>query len=256
MMLTILPPDINECSLDPDICPNGMCENLRGGYRCVCNTGYEADISGKRCIDIDECARSPLLCDNGLCRNTPGSYSCSCPQGYSFNPDTDTCEDVNECEANPCVNGYCKNTAGSFVCECSTGTKVDDTGTICIDSVKGTCWMQILDNRCEVNINGGTMKSECCATLGAAWGSPCEPCELDPGCPQGFSRSHSKNCKGKSCSICYNFNDNVTSSSAYPRQAEYFTFCIPLIGHVRIQIVTKIKSIVLAKHPTCPPGFV
>uniref|UniRef100_UPI00358F92B7 fibrillin-2-like n=1 Tax=Myxine glutinosa TaxID=7769 RepID=UPI00358F92B7 len=187
--------DINECSLDPDICPNGMCENLRGGYRCVCNTGYEADISGRRCIDIDECARSPLLCDNGLCRNTPGSYSCSCPQGYSFNPDTDTCEDVNECEANPCVNGYCKNTAGSFVCECSTGTKVDDTGTICIDSVKGTCWMQILDNRCEVNINGGTMKSECCATLGAAWGSPCEPCELDSGCPQGFSRSHSKNCK-------------------------------------------------------------
>lgn len=28
-----------------------------------------------------------------------------------------------------------------------------------------------------MNINGATLRSECCATLGAAWGSPCEPCE-------------------------------------------------------------------------------
>lgn len=46
------------------------------------------------------------------------------------------------------------------------------------DSLKGTCWLNIQDNRCEVNINGATLKSECCATLGAAWGSPCERCEL------------------------------------------------------------------------------
>lgn len=46
------------------------------------------------------------------------------------------------------------------------------------DSLKGTCWLNIQDSRCEVNINGATLKSECCATLGAAWGSPCERCEL------------------------------------------------------------------------------
>lgn len=46
------------------------------------------------------------------------------------------------------------------------------------DSMKSTCWLTIQDNRCEVNINGGTLKSECCSTLGAAWGSPCEPCEI------------------------------------------------------------------------------
>lgn len=46
------------------------------------------------------------------------------------------------------------------------------------DSVKGTCWLNIQNSRCEVNINGATLKSECCATLGAAWGSPCERCEL------------------------------------------------------------------------------
>lgn len=46
------------------------------------------------------------------------------------------------------------------------------------DSMKGTCWLNIQDGRCEVNINGATLKSECCATLGAAWGSPCERCEI------------------------------------------------------------------------------
>lgn len=46
------------------------------------------------------------------------------------------------------------------------------------DSMKSTCWLTIQDSRCEVNINGATLKSECCSTLGAAWGSPCEPCEI------------------------------------------------------------------------------
>ncbi|KAI1905149.1 hypothetical protein AGOR_G00013160 [Albula goreensis] len=101
--------------------------------------------------------------------------------------------DVNECESSPCANGVCKNNAGSFICECSPGSKLDTTGLICIDSLKGTCWLNLQDGRCEVNINGGTLKSECCATLGAAWGSPCEQCEIDvnecevfPGvCPNG-----------------------------------------------------------------------
>uniref|UniRef100_A0A8C0S2S7 Fibrillin 2 n=2 Tax=Canis lupus familiaris TaxID=9615 RepID=A0A8C0S2S7_CANLF len=186
--------DINECALDPDICANGICENLRGSYRCNCNSGYEPDASGRNCIDIDECLVNRLLCDNGLCRNTPGSYSCTCPPGYVFRTETETCEDINECESNPCVNGACRNNLGSFNCECSPGSKLSSTGLICIDSLKGTCWLNIQDNRCEVNINGATLKSECCATLGAAWGSPCERCELDTACPRGFARI-----KGVSC---------------------------------------------------------
>lgn len=43
-------PDINECALNPEICPNGVCENLRGGFRCFCNTGYESDNTGKNCV--------------------------------------------------------------------------------------------------------------------------------------------------------------------------------------------------------------
>ncbi|NXQ28620.1 FBN2 protein, partial [Alaudala cheleensis] len=187
--------DINECALDPDICSNGICENLRGSYRCNCNSGYEPDPAGTNCVDIDECSVNGLLCDNGLCRNTPGSYSCSCPRGYLFSSETDTCEDINECESSPCINGACRNNLGSFHCECSSSSKLDPTGLICIDSLKGTCWLNIRDSHCEVNINGATLKSECCATLGAAWGSPCERCELDTTCSRGFARVKGVTCE-------------------------------------------------------------
>ncbi|XP_068954872.1 fibrillin-3 isoform X1 [Petaurus breviceps papuanus] len=187
--------DINECALNPDICPNGVCENLRGSYRCICHLGYEADPPGKECVDVDECALNRLLCDNGLCRNTPGSYTCTCPTGFTFKTETDSCEDIDECLSNPCVNGLCRNHAGSFACECSPGSRLDPAGNVCVDSMKGTCWLQIQDGRCEANINGATLRSECCATLGAAWGSPCQLCETDPACSRGFARMKGLTCE-------------------------------------------------------------
>ncbi|XP_033023454.1 fibrillin-1 isoform X1 [Lacerta agilis] len=187
--------DINECALDPDICPNGICENLRGTYKCICNFGYEVDSSGKNCLDIDECSLNPLLCDNGQCRNTPGSFTCTCPKGYVYKPDQQTCEDIDECESSPCVNGVCKNNPGSFACECSPESTLDTTKTICIETVKGTCWQTIVNGRCEININGATLKSQCCSSLGAAWGSPCVPCERDPICSKGFSRIRGTQCE-------------------------------------------------------------
>ncbi|XP_039615423.1 fibrillin-2 isoform X1 [Polypterus senegalus] len=187
--------DINECALNPDICSNGICENLRGSYRCTCNIGYESDATGKMCIDIDECVVNRRQCEIGLCRNNPGSFTCTCPKGYFFQPEFNTCEDINECTSKPCVNGICRNNGGSFTCECSTGGKLDLTGLVCIDSLRGTCWLNIQDGRCEVNINGATIKSECCATLGVAWGSPCIPCEIDSACPRGFARVRGVACE-------------------------------------------------------------
>lgn len=40
----------------------------------------------------------------------------------------------------------------------------------------------MINNRCEVNINGATLKSHCCATLGEAWNSPCSKCEKGDYC--------------------------------------------------------------------------
>ncbi|KAM4593063.1 fibrillin-1 isoform 1-T1 [Odontesthes bonariensis] len=187
--------DINECALDPDICQNGVCENMQRTYKCTCNGGFEVDTTGKNCVDIDECLMNRLLCDNGLCRNTPGSFTCQCPKGFRFDPETDVCEDVNECESSPCINGECKNNQGSFVCTCSVGSTLDKTGLECIETIKSTCWLKIVNNRCEVNINGATLKSQCCATLGEAWNSPCAKCEKDPICGKGFARVRGNVCE-------------------------------------------------------------
>uniref|UniRef100_A0A663MPD5 Fibrillin 3 n=1 Tax=Athene cunicularia TaxID=194338 RepID=A0A663MPD5_ATHCN len=172
--------NINECALNPDICPNGMCENLRGSYRCICNLGYESDPTGKNCVGESRAAQAPRGTEN---------------QELSAGGEGVDALDINECTSNPCVNGVCRNNAGSFACECSPGSKLDPSGTICVDSMKGTCWLNIQDGRCEVNINGATLKSECCATLGAAWGSPCERCEIDTACPRGYARMKGVTCE-------------------------------------------------------------
>uniref|UniRef100_A0A8C4T440 Fibrillin 2b n=1 Tax=Erpetoichthys calabaricus TaxID=27687 RepID=A0A8C4T440_ERPCA len=215
--------DINECALIPDICQYGTCENLLGSYRCICNIGYESDPSGK--VYVDECNVNRLLCDNGLCRNTPGSYTCTCPKGFVFKSDSETCEDVNECESKPCVNGICRNTAGSFHCECSHGSKLDSSNTVCVDSMKGTCWLNIQDGRCEVNINGATLKSECCSTLGAAWGSPCERCEIDTACSRGFARTKGVQCED--VNECDVFPGICTNGQCVNTQGSFRCECPP-----------------------------
>ena len=44
-----IPSDINECSMFNFLCVNGICENLIGNYRCLCNKGFRPDSSGGNC---------------------------------------------------------------------------------------------------------------------------------------------------------------------------------------------------------------
>lgn len=53
--------DINECIQMGDICANGRCENLIPGYRCICNTGYEADSSERDCSGISSASKRSFL---------------------------------------------------------------------------------------------------------------------------------------------------------------------------------------------------
>ncbi|XP_014244418.1 fibrillin-2-like [Cimex lectularius] len=191
--------DINECSQNPNICQNGACENLMGSHRCICNPGFESDVTGKACVDIDECKTDDNICMGGQCRNTPGSFQCICPSGTQLNVLTHACEDVDECRelgSDACYNSFCINTVGSFICECEPGSILDHTGRACIDNRKGNCWTRLVGGRCENSLPQLTLKSECCCSVGLAWGSPCEPCHYkDCDCAKGYTKSDGKVCK-------------------------------------------------------------
>ncbi|XP_022906889.2 fibrillin-2-like [Onthophagus taurus] len=190
--------DINECSLNPNVCPNGACENLIGTYKCICNVGFKADETGKVCTDIDECEEEESVCSGGQCRNTPGSFQCVCPSGTQLNHQTYVCEDIDECrELGPeaCFNGECVNTQGSYRCECDPGSVLDTTGRICIDNRKGSCWSRMVQGRCENNLPQLSKRAECCCSVGVAWGSPCERCNRNEcECERGYAKIDGKTC--------------------------------------------------------------
>ncbi|XP_003250904.3 fibrillin-2 [Apis mellifera] len=190
--------DINECAQNPNICVNGGCENLMGTYRCICDSGYEVDATGKICSDINECELEQSLCSGGQCRNTPGSFQCICPSGMRFNTANHMCEDIDECEElgpGVCLNGICIDTLGSYECECSPGYILDHTGHICMDNRRGSCWTKMIDGRCEYNLPRLALKSECCCSVGVAWGSPCELCDHSIcECTKGYAKFGGKEC--------------------------------------------------------------
>ena len=47
---------------------------------------------------------------------------------------------------------------------------------MCVDTRRSTCWVSMMDGRCEGSVHSDITKAECCASVGQAWGSPCEKC--------------------------------------------------------------------------------
>lgn len=55
-----------------------------------------------------------------------------------------------------------------------------------IDERLGLCWLTIRDRQCENNIKQPMLRSQCCSSIGKAWGSPCEPCQRSGNIPQNI----------------------------------------------------------------------
>lgn len=48
------------------------------------------------------------------------------------------------------------------------------------DIRRGSCWMTVRNGRCEEEVRSNITKTDCCASVGVAWGSPCEVCPPPP----------------------------------------------------------------------------
>jgi hypothetical protein len=83
--------DIDECSEDPNICLNGVCQNNEGSYECLCHNGYYLSQHNKSCLDIDECENSPC---SHRCLNLPGTYQCMCSYAQVLMADGHTCGEL------------------------------------------------------------------------------------------------------------------------------------------------------------------
>jgi len=42
--------DVDECSMDANICQNGQCKNFEGGYRCECPPDLTLSAAGLSCV--------------------------------------------------------------------------------------------------------------------------------------------------------------------------------------------------------------
>ncbi|XP_022101039.1 uncharacterized protein LOC110984815 isoform X2 [Acanthaster planci] len=149
--------DLDECTQPGGSPCEQICNNILGGFRCSCETGYELHPDARTCLDIDECDLQTDNCHEfATCANTAGSFTCTCSEGFSdTNGDGTLCEDIDECfnEVPVCdTNSECTNTVGSYSCICDTG----------YEKISGVCQ----------DINECTRGLQNCSSLATCTNSP------------------------------------------------------------------------------------
>uniref|UniRef100_W5MXR7 Latent-transforming growth factor beta-binding protein 1 n=1 Tax=Lepisosteus oculatus TaxID=7918 RepID=W5MXR7_LEPOC len=168
--------DIDECT-NKTICgKHGICENMDGSYRCLCDQGYTSPPGNPECVDINECEMSTALCGTAFCENVEGTFLCLCPnENEEFNPLTSQCH-------NPLLTVH--------FTEIHLGVPIFPTD----EKERKECYYNLEDdNFCDNVLSRNTTMQECCCTVGAGWGDNCEiyPCppagrvEYDELCPHG-----------------------------------------------------------------------
>nr|XP_039274608.1 fibrillin-1-like isoform X4 [Styela clava] len=214
---------IDNCDQE-NVCVNGRCINVPGGFTCECLDGFEKDEQELNCIDIDECA-GVANCINGECVNSFGSYKCQCPKGFIYNPVhvgcinenhnfesdpiTEDLEDVDECMEISilCQVGKCVNVWGTFVCECPEGYKLNEENYVCeVTEVPVTenCFLTVEGDEtaptCSDGVGVNVSRAACCCSpYGKAWGgNTCEICpeknttDYQTLCPEKVSEEKSR----------------------------------------------------------------
>lgn len=70
---------------------------------------------------------------------------------------------------------------------------------LCLDYRTGPCFRRVKNQYCAGQLTGVVCTRQlCCATVGAAWGHPCEECPKKLPCDRGFiTNIQSKTCQGR-----------------------------------------------------------
>uniref|UniRef100_A0A8C6V6J8 Fibrillin 2 n=1 Tax=Naja naja TaxID=35670 RepID=A0A8C6V6J8_NAJNA len=188
----------------------GQQDMLRGPNVCgsrfhsYCCPGWKTLPGGNQCI-VPICRNS---CGDGFCSRP---NMCTCSNGQilpSCGPKSiqqcnirclngGTCLD-DQCQ---CQKGYIGSYCGQPVCEhgCQNGGRcIGPNRCACVygftgpqcerDYRTGPCFIQVNNQMCQGQLAGIVCtKTLCCATIGRAWGHPCEMCPAQPQpCRRGF----------------------------------------------------------------------
>ncbi|KAH8339194.1 hypothetical protein KR074_006876 [Drosophila pseudoananassae] len=180
--------DIDECSLANGNCSH-FCQNLPGGFQCLCPLGYVLSADMRTCQDIDECLDNNGQCTQ-LCLNQPGGFACSCQSGYELSPDGFGCADIDECSQNyGNCSDICINLLGTHACACDRGYELSKDGKSCqdVDECAG-----LLSGGCTHECVNKEGSFECGCPVGYNLdedGRSCRPALV--GCPPGSKRTSS-----------------------------------------------------------------
>uniref|UniRef100_A0A8C4T2T3 Fibrillin 1 n=1 Tax=Erpetoichthys calabaricus TaxID=27687 RepID=A0A8C4T2T3_ERPCA len=140
-------------------CGDGFCSRPN---MCTCTNGQLAPSCGSksvqhcniRCMNGGSCAEDQCLCQKGYIGQHCGQPVCE----------------------NGCLNGG--RCVAPNRCACTYGF----TGTQCErDYRTGPCFSSVNNQMCQGQLTGIVCtKTLCCATVGRAWGHPCEMCPAQP----------------------------------------------------------------------------
>uniref|UniRef100_A0A8C8SP86 Fibrillin 1 n=1 Tax=Pelusios castaneus TaxID=367368 RepID=A0A8C8SP86_9SAUR len=202
---TLLTAENREVKIIPNVCFLNDRPNVCGSrFHSYCCPGWKTLPGGNQCI-VPICRNS---CGDGFCSRP---NMCTCSNGQ-LSPNCGSggvqtcnvrCMNGGSCneESCHCQKGYTGTYCGQPVCEngCQNGGRcIGPNRCACVygftgpqcerDYRTGPCFSQVNNQMCQGQLSGIVCtKTMCCATIGRAWGHPCEMCPAQPHpCRRGF----------------------------------------------------------------------